>query len=808
LRLFGALLVLGPPTVLMGATLPLLVSQLELEGREGWRSTALLYATNTAGAALGCFVSGFFLLPAFGLRGTLLVALALNGVVVLLGALLSRTSSRRSLEARSTLTPGRSIPALTRSAFLLGLSALVLHMVWARQLSLVVGGTTFSFTAMLFIVLLGIGVGSALLELLASRIQSYERLFLRVAALLLVSALLSQLGLPALSRLAGEVREERGSLLFNALFCSGVSALLEFLPACCSGMLLPLLVRLAREMEPDAARSVGQLFAWNTLGATLGATLTAVLVLPWLGSTGGVVLACGALLLAAELALRGTWSSGVQRLVLPGLTGVLALIVLNVRDPLDTGLGLYLYGTGVAESLRESTVLFEEDGALANVLVTELGTSRSMRTNGKVDASNLPGDMVTQLGAAYFPRFLAPDARELLVVGYGSGCTVGASLLFPETRVTCLEIEPAVVRAAEHFRGVNHDPRNSPGLELVVEDARAYVESTSKRFDLIITEPSNPWMPGVSNLFTREFYHAAADRLAEDGLLVQWVQTYALSLDDYACIVATLRSEFEEIWLICLESGDTLLAASKRGFEVEPDRIDRLQRRILGLPEVRADLLNYFGSEDVRRLLLRHVLLRERDADLAPAGTELHTDWNMRLEYRSTRRLFDEAAIGDHAMLVRFLRLASPAFTRELHERTAARSEHAAAFHDWAAVCRRVGEEERASEWLAAGLELAPSNPELRADALIQATPEATTEFEARITELLRDSTDAAWRVGAALEARGELERALAIYDRVLAREPDVPGWFRSRAALLSRTGQAERAQQDLDRAQRLEEKD
>lgn len=803
-RLIVAFLVLGPATILMGATLPLLVSQLELSGSETWRSTAFLYATNTLGAAAGCFGAGFFLLPSFGLQGTLLIAVGINLVIAAGAFWLARQMPTRTGEQAAEQRETPALPRLAFAAFALGAGALAMHMIWARQLSLVLGGTTYSFTAMLFVVLLGIGIGSALLDFFGNRIRSFERVFMCVSMLLIVSTFAAQLGLSYWSYLAGTVLESRGSLTFNAWFCSSISAILELIPACCSGALLPLLVRFAKEIDPDAARSVGRLFAWNTLGAAVGATLTTVVLLPALGTAGGVVASVGLILVAVMVALSTRMRITPGLVSLAVLACVLAVPVARGRDPLKTGLGLSLYGTHVRESLSESEILFFEEGALAEVLVTRLGESVSMRVNGKVDASNLRADMVTQLGAAYLPRFLAPDARELLVVGYGSGCTVGASLLFPNTRVTCLEIEPAVVRAADHFSEVNHTPENSPGLRMVYDDARAFVEGTDERYDLIITEPSNPWMPGVSNLFTVEFYRAASERLTEGGRLAQWVQTYALSIDDYGSIVASLQSVFEQVYLVCLDGGDTLLLASHEPFDLKPATIDRLQRRIMGLPEVRADLLNYFGSEDVRELLLSHVLLADGISQLVPEGIELHTDSNMRLEFDSPLRLFGEAAKVRQGLITTFFDAARPQLFADLYREMGCRPSQVAGLHRWVDAARRCGRESLALAWIELGLELAPEDGALLADQLILDRPTDQEELENRYAALCVASADDAVRVAQHWKRSDELLLARPAYDRLIELHPKSATLLEQRAAVLTALGFSAEARLDLERAAEL----
>src|SRR5262249_48765664 len=155
-----------------------------------------------------------------------------------------------------------------------------------------------------------------------------------------------------------------------------------------------------------------------------------------------------------------------------------------------------------------------------------------LRINGKVDAST-SHDMETQLGLAYFPRCFAPRAREVLVIGFGSGTTCGASLLFPGTRVTCCEIEPGVFEAAAAFGAVNHRPERQSGFSMRFVDGRTAIQGSDRTYDLIISEPSNPWLAGVSNLFTQEFFRTARQHLNPGGVLAQWVQTYNFTLGDY-----------------------------------------------------------------------------------------------------------------------------------------------------------------------------------------------------------------------------------------------------------------------------------
>ena len=752
------------------------------------------------------------MLPRLGLSSSLGAVVVVN-VLIGIGALgLARrfAGRERSLEAESSTAPLEGVTRFSRAAFLFGASALVLHMLWARELSVVLGGTTYSFTAMLVVVLIGIGVGSLLVDLFGDRVQSARTLLVFLSAGLALSTVMAQFAVPTLASIAGAVRAQRASGTFNALFCSGCSGVLEFVPALCSGALLPALVRVVGERDLDAGRVVGRIVAWNTLGATLGASLTAVAVLPYLGTSAGVALACFLAVLGAVLAVGVRPFVSVVPALMLVVSGGLAVVRIATFDPRDSELGAYLYGAEAVQEIRDSEVLFHEEGALANVLVTRFGDEISLRVNGKVDASTGAADMVTQVGAAYFPRFLKPDAKRVLVVGYGSGATAGASLLFPGTEVTCVEIEPAVVRGAEHFHAVNHRPTDSPGFELVLDDARSTIEAGDSKFDLIITEPSNPWMPGISNLFTEEFYRAVDERLEAEGHVAQWVQTYALSVEDYARVVQTLSKVFPNVCLVRLGLGDTLLIASHSELLPTSGQIDELQRRILGLPAIRKDLVRYFGTEDLRTLLMGHVMLGESVRSLGSESTLLHSDDNLRLEFDAARQLFAKGELpgaGSRHLIRAFLEALDPSFQSELHARLGGRPEHWEAVRELAALAASLDREDRARDLIEAALKAAPGKGTLLADRMLYAEGEGHTqaELDASLVELIGASRVEAARVANVFASRAEYDAALEIYDRLLEGGESSATLLANRAMVLFELGREDQARRDLARAKELD---
>lgn len=643
---------IGPPTFFMGATLPLFVRQ--FPGRTGW-----LYGINTIGAAVGCYLTGFHLLPAFGLSATNDAMACLNLAVALAAIGLAKKLATEPAPPPVEGPPPEKLFFIV--AGLTGAASLILEMVWARELAVMLGSSTYAFTATLFVVLAGIGIGSTLLYRLMKEAAD-------VVLLLMVGAIAGQAVLLELTYMTGLCGALRASHAFNAVFCVGVGAVVQFIPALAMGALFPLIVDRTRRGAAD----VGAVYAWNTVGTIVGASTTALWIVPAFGSVGAVKLALGIYgLVLFMLVPVKPLTRLVPRLAL--LAVVLGAGFAGVRpaDPMALNAGMHHYGYRPVEELRHHwKMLYLKEGASCNVMVVEEGEYRGLYINGKVDASSR-GDMETQLGLAYFPRFLHPSAKNVLVIGFGSGTTAGASLLFPGTHVTCCEIEPGVYEASENFKEINHTPGASPNFTLVLEDGRRHVQGSRDTYDLIISEPSNPWIAGVGNLFTKEFYEAAQRRLNAGGIFAQWIQTYNMAPGDYAIIVRTMLSVFPHAVLVLKleENGDTILMASDRPLTADRATVEAAQALVDASSEVRPDLSRHFGTTDVGAMFLSHLMLNEEglarfvveeNQKLGPGtclkenidakkafrllieegGVTLNTDVNLRLEFDAPKRLF------------------------------------------------------------------------------------------------------------------------------------------------------------------------
>jgi len=812
--------VVGPPCALMGATLPLLVRHFLAAGRPLGASVAWLYAANTLGAAAGAWVTGFHLLGALGVGGTNRAA-ALSNLAIGAGAwALARRPPAPLASDRAPLEPvapsGERSPrwSLWAAAALSGAAALALQMLWARQLALVLGGSTYAFTAALFVFILGLGLGSLAFRLFFAHRASLRGVLAAGTLLVVLPTLAGTLLLPALARMAGELGPLRAKAAFDALLCAGVSAVLEGLPTFAMGLVFPALVQLTRQGAPRAGRAVGALYAWNTLGSLVGASLTAPLVLPAIGGEAAFRLALALVVLALVLVFP-PWRPRAN--ALPLAAALLAGFALGLpREPADpqmTNRGMYLYGTNVDDGSR---TLFFEEGATCNVLVLEsppapsasglAAPTRSLRVNGKVDASNA-GDMPMQLALAYVPHFLRPEARKVLVIGLGSGTTSGASLLFADTRVTCCEIEPAIADAARLFEPANHRPLSSPRFRLVLDDGRGHLQSTGESYDLILSEPSNPWIAGVSSLFTVEFYRAVQARLARDGLFAQWLQTYAFSPAEYALVARSLRSVFPHCVLVHVSEFDTLLLASASPLVPAEDALERAQELVQASTAVQDDLARHFRTGDVRALLLEHLALDEQGIErmlAAEGGDELHTDLNLRLELEAPRRLFEgrAAELGTLRAIYAAMDLAPQ---RALCARKPCSGEELEAAKRLTRPLLEHGRQDLATLWIQLLAGYAPDDPELLADELLFAPPGDPSEFEAAAAHLIELSPVQAFRAGRGLAQGGRTELARVLLEKLVVRLPDSATAWTSLGIVYTSLGRTEDARSALGKARALD---
>lgn len=806
LRFVGAAVVLFLPTFLMGGTLPILVRGLTRNSAELGARITRLYWVNTTGAVAGTLAAGFWLVPQMGLRQTVMLAAALNvvaGVIALAAARAWLTSTTpSSADADSKSPPVDAAPAfanteahgaatashpgresannltqrwLLASFALVGATAFVYEVAWTRLLATYLGSSTYSFTMMLAVFLTGIVLGSIAFELWLERGWPVTLgTFAATQTLTAVAALSFLYFYQHFPNLLPMVLRSRGETFGGLLQAQLLISAAAMLPAALVfGFNFPVAMLLIAGRPGAAGRhaaAVGPAYAANTVGAIVGAVAAGFWLVPLVGSYRLVaVTAVVNLLLAAILTLRhaprSTLAFATQGLVLGGCvlagTGAFynrALATYSTVvywDYHDSKLTL-------AEAAATTDVIFAEDGLNANISVARTEDYVALRTNGKVDAS--PRDSITQLMVGHIGPVFHPSPKRVLVIGFGSGMTVSAVARYPEVeRIVCVEIEPAVIRASQHLERLHRGVVNDPRLEIVLDDARNYLLTTREKFDLIISEPSNPWIAGVSTLFTSEYYAEARARLEPGGIFVQWIQAYSLFPDDFRMILATLGPHFTKVTLWRAASLDYMLLAQTQS---EPLHLDRI-RALWQQPQLRADY-EELGMRRPEGLLGYH---RLDDADVRRlyAGAPRNTDDCTTLEYNAPRALLAVAPDEQNRKLVWDHR--SQPLPQDVQF-----DQPATALLGAAETLLNI-EATKEAEYFLAPLATAPSSVDLELVrgrlALEQRRyADARTAFRAALA-LYPRSLDAAQGLGELARKQIEFDSAALLFQQILARNPN-----------------------------------
>ena len=675
LRFLGAALVLFLPTFLMGGTLPILVRGVTRNLAELGVRLSRLYWVNTLGAVSGTLLAGFVLLPALGLRRTIACAVALN----LFAALIAFRLARRSLPSQTLESVGSASrsalqnPFPETSRFLLilfaavGATAIAYEVAWTRLLSTIVGSSTYAFTLMLATFLAGIVLGSALFERWSARAAARNRrvgfsTFSRTQTCTGLAALLFLVFFQYLPLVVPPILRATHESFNGLVFAQLATSALAMLPAAVVfGFNFPAVVVLLAGTPREGAgyaAAVGRACAANTCGAIAGAVAAGFWLIPLLGAFRVVALVAGInLVLALLLELR---ISPPRILALALNLALLLAVALTGWTSLFYNRALAYFGTvlywnyreshlTLAESAATTDLLFAADGLNASIAVARTDDYWALKTNGKVDASNR--DAATQLLVGHLGAIFHPAPRRVLLIGFGSGMTASAVARYPDVeRVDVVEIEPAVMQAASVLEKLNRGVLRDPRLRVHLDDARNFLLTSRDRYDLIISEPSNPWIAGVATLFTDEYYAAVRQRLAPGGSFVQWVQAYALDPADLRMILATLANHFPEATVWHALDPDLLVLARTA---TSPLRFDRA-RRLWSNAGLRED----FDSLSLRRpeSFAAYFLLNDASVRRLAAGSVLNTDDLTLLEYHAPRALLRHGLVQTNEDMLRQFR--------------------------------------------------------------------------------------------------------------------------------------------------------
>lgn len=617
---FGVLLV---PCTLMGMTLPIL-SRAAIDRREGATSGAgLLYAINTLGAVLGCFVAGFVLLRVLGLEETSAIAALGNLLVGAVAIAYGRGAVARA-EVEAVPEPERAPPRLAVACVALavsGFAALGYEVLWTRALVQFVHNSTYAYSAMLVVFLLGLAVGSAVASPVAERSRRPLLVLglvevgvaVSVVAGLLIYARFGEIvpefvaatgGLGSWLRVVGLIFAEAGATMLATTFLLG--------------MTFPLALRVVVTHVTSLGSRIGTIYAANTLGSILGAWLVGFVLLPWLGVRGAFLL-----LVVVNLALGG-WllalaTRGATRLVLGGAVAAAAVLALTVVPP------------GLVEASFERQfghLLFYHEDVTDTVMVTEHDGERMIRYG---DGRGTAGTMTVREDRMYahVAMLLHPDPRRVLSICFGVGNSLAGLVTYPMLeRVDSVELSPSVVAAAPYFERTNHDVLAEPRVNLVIADGRNFLLTTDEVYDVIRLDPPELHTAGVVNLYTREFYQLARAHLAPGGIFSIWVNVVMTPVEDLRHLVRTVRSVFPyvSVWHGPLRYSWVINGS----MEPHPPDLGRLQA-YYRVPSVRADL-EAIGVPDPYAFL-QHFVFETHGADRFAGPGPLVTDDHTILDF-------------------------------------------------------------------------------------------------------------------------------------------------------------------------------
>lgn len=686
----GALLIL-PQSVLLGMTFPLMSGAIvRQQPQRSGQTLALLYFTNSLGAAIGVLVSGFVLIGEIGLPGTIRTAAALN--LLLAAAVWAIARHAGNPPPVSPVAPAATadsqLGALRRivlaGACATGAAAFIYEIAWMRMLAMVLGSSTHAFELMLSAFILGIALGGLWVKGRIARLAN-PRGFLGGVLLLMASVALGTLWLYNASfewmAVVYEMFSRTVSGYVGYHLGSHAIAMVLMVPTTFfCGMTLPVMTHMLLRAG-GSEQSIGAVYAWNTLGSIIGIVLAVHLIMPLVGVKGLMVAGAAIHATLGLVYLRRDLQAAQPSRAAVGLVGVtglafLATTLLLQLDPRRMASGVFRHGQ--SSMLQEEEVLYFGHGKTASISLTRSGTLTSIATNGKPDAALEPlsagtsTDESTMVLIGAMPLAAHPAPRQVAVIGLGSGLSSHVLLSDPAVEaVHTIEIEPLMARAArlgfmDRAGRTFEDPRS----HLHFEDAKTFFASTGRRYDVIVSEPSNPWVSGVASLFSEEFYAQVIRHLQPDGLFVQWLHIYESDATIVQSVLRALASHFADFVVYAANDVDIVIMAVPHG------EAPVMGERIFQIPGLREQLarVHVTGLQDLEARFLgnRDLLM----PSVLRSGVPANSDYHPYVDQRAIRaRIMERTAIDitragmEPTAMMDLLRLRpAPFFPTTLHD--------------------------------------------------------------------------------------------------------------------------------------------
>jgi spermidine synthase len=637
---------LMPPTFLMGASLPAAARWVE-SSPEGISWLGFLYGGNTAGAVFGCLLAGFYLLRVFDLTIATLVAAGLNGLVGLASLALSKRTAQHTADEDTLPPPALGPWPVYLAIALSGATALAAEVVWTRLLGLLLGATVYTFSIILAVFLVGIGIGSAAASALL-RTSVRPRIAIGVCQLLLAGAIAWTAYTLADYLPYWPVNPLLSTEPIFTFQIDLARTLWTVLPATLLwGASFPLALAAVAERGEDQGRMVGGIYAANTGGAIVGALAVSLVLVPWIGTKGCeqvliVLAALSGLIVLAQVVMQ---SKKIVAMI--GLAAALLVAGALTANVSAVPGNLIAYGRRIMTSSGSSTILYTGEGINSSIAISKWNDGAlQFHVSGKVEASTEPYDMRLQRMLGHLPALFhqGGEPKSVLIVGFGAGVTAGTFVPYPSIkRIVICEMEPLIPpTATQYFGKENYNVMNDPRTQIIYDDARHFVLTSNEKFDIITSDPIHPWVKGSATLYSKEYFELVKQHLNPGGIVTQWVPLYETNADTVKSEVGTFFDVFPNgsIWGNDNNGAgyDTALLG-----QVEDPRIDvdGIQQRLMspGYANV-AQSMRDVGFNSILDLLSTYAGQRQ---DLMPwlAGAQINRDGNLRLQYMAGLALND-----------------------------------------------------------------------------------------------------------------------------------------------------------------------
>jgi spermidine synthase len=646
LRGLAAAVCLLPPTLLMGATLPAMARWVKTTP-EGVSWLGFFYGGNIAGAVLGCLTAGFYLLRVHDMLVATFAAVALNVVVAVIALIIARTAPYEvAVEQTGPVEQPKGSWAIYVAIGISGMTALSAEVIWTRILSLLYGGTVYTFALLLAVFLFGLGIGSSVGSAISRNIAR-PRLALAWVQMLLAGAIAWGSYMLTQSLPYWPIDPSTSSSPWFTFQLDLVRSLWAMLPAAILwGASFPLALASIANGRQDPARLVGTVYAANTVGAIVGSLTASLLLVVWLGSQSAQRLLIVLSVMASLLALDAASSDGTETSPARGkmrlgstllIVGAAMLAAWLARNVGAVPAILVAYGRYAASRIGQADVIDMREGWNASIAVTRLSNGvLNYHNAGKVQASSEPQDMRLQRMLGHMTTLIPPDPKRVLVIGFGAGVTAGAVSIEPRLeQVTIAEIEPLVpVMASQHFGAHNFDVYKNPKTRMVLDDGRHFLMTTDEKFDAITSDPLDPWVKGAAALYTREFFEEVKRHLNPGGVMTLFVQLYESNPAAVKSEISTFLEAFPHgvVWGNTQNGAgyDLVLMGTLEPIRIDVDKIEQT----LKSPQYSrvAQSLSEIGMFSATDLFSTYAGKRP-DLDPWMADAMINRDRNMRLQY-------------------------------------------------------------------------------------------------------------------------------------------------------------------------------